>query len=54
MAKYSGTFSCGHDGRVDVIGPTKNRQWIVDRKFEGLCPECYEKHLLEEREKSIL
>ena len=52
MAKYSGTFSCGHEGRVDVVGPTKNRQWIVDRKFEGMCPECYEIHLQEQREKA--
>lgn len=51
MAWYYGTFNCGHEGRVNVVGPTKNRQWIADRKFEGLCPECYEEHLLEEREK---
>jgi len=52
MAGYSGTFSCGHEGKVHVTGPMKNRQWIVDRKFEGLCPECYEKHLEEERIKA--
>jgi len=52
MAKYSGTFSCGHEGRVDVVGPTKNRQWIVDRKFEGMCTECYVIHLQEQREKA--
>lgn len=52
MAGYSGTFSCGHEGKVYVTGPMKNRQWIVDRKFDGLCPECYEKHLEEERRKA--
>jgi len=49
MAWYYGTFSCGHEGRVDIIGPTKDRQWKADRKFEGLCPECYEKKKEEER-----
>ena len=52
MAWYYGTYSCGHDGRVNIIGPTKNRQWIADRKFEGLCPECYEIDLREKREKT--
>lgn len=52
MSKYYGTYSCGHEGRVNVIGPEKNRQWIVDRKFEGMCPECYTKHLEEERIKA--
>lgn len=52
MAWYYGTFSCGHEGRVNIIGPTKDRQWKADRKFEGLCEECYEKYLQEEREKA--
>lgn len=42
MAWYDGTYSCGHDGRVNVIGANKDRQWKIDRHFEGLCPECYE------------
>lgn len=41
MAWYYGTFSCGCEGRVNITGPTKNRQWIADRKFEGLCEDCY-------------
>lgn len=51
MAWYYGTFSCGHEGRVNLIGPTKTREWRAERRFEGLCPECYKKHLEEEREK---
>lgn len=54
MSWYYGTFICGHEGRVNIVGPVKNRQWIADRKFEGLCPECYQKHLEEEREKRNL
>ncbi len=42
MAWYYGTYSCGHEGRVNVIGKVKDRQWKVDRHFEGLCPECWE------------
>lgn len=50
MAWYYGTFSCGHEGRVDVVGPTKDRQWKIDRKFEGLCEECNKVKLAKERE----
>lgn len=51
MAWYYGKFSCGHEGRVNVIGPMKDRQWKIDKRFEGLCPECYEKQKKEERER---
>ncbi|MEG6613779.1 hypothetical protein V6C42_13065 [Pseudoclostridium thermosuccinogenes] len=50
MAWYYGTYACGHEGRVNIIGPHSSRQWIADRKFEGLCPECYQKELEIERE----
>lgn len=43
MGAYFGTYSCGHDGRLDIYGPTKNRQYIADKKFSGLCPECAKK-----------
>lgn len=52
MAWYYGTFSCGHEGRVNIIGPGKDREWKKERAFEKLCPECYEKHLIEQREKA--
>lgn len=52
MAWYYGTFSCGHEGRVNIIGPTKDRQWKADRQFEKMCRECWEKHLEEERQKA--
>lgn len=50
MASYSGTFSCGHEGKVNVIGPHKTREWKIEKAFSGLCPECYEKYLQEQRE----
>lgn len=51
MSWYYGTFSCGHEGRVNITGPTKNRQWIADKKFDGKCEECYGKWLEEEKER---
>lgn len=51
MAWYYGTYSCGHEGRVNVIGPGKDRQWKIDREFEGMCPDCYKKWLEEEKER---
>lgn len=51
MAWYYGTFSCGHEGRVNVIGPMKDREWKVEYKFQGLCPECYQKYKEEEKER---
>lgn len=54
MAWYYGTFRCEHEGRVNIVGPTKNRQWKADCKFDGLCPECYQKYLEEERKKRNL
>ncbi len=52
MAWYYGTYTCGHEGEANVIGPKKNRQWKVDNHFNGLCPECYKKERQMEREKA--
>lgn len=43
MAWYYGEFSCGHEGRVNIIGPHKDREWKKERAFAKLCPDCYEK-----------
>jgi len=51
MAWYYGTYSCGHEGRVNIIGPVKDRQWKADREFEKICPECWQKHVEKERER---
>ena len=52
MAWYYGTYCCGHEGRVNIIGPTKDREWKKDRAFDKICPECYKKWLEEERQKA--
>lgn len=51
MAWYYGTYSCGHEGRVNIIGPVKDRQWKADREFSKMCPECWQKHVEKERER---
>ena len=52
MAWYYGVFSCGHEGKTNITGPTKNRKWIAEKRFEGVCEECYKKQLEEERNKA--
>ena len=49
MAKYEGTYACGHDGVVNVIGKMRDRQRKIDYAFSHLCPQCAKK----EREKQI-
>lgn len=51
MAWFYGTYACGHEGRVQIYGPTKDRQWKADREFSKLCPECWAKKLAEDRER---
>lgn len=41
--QYDGVYTCGHAGTVNITGPTKDRQWRIDREFSGLCPECLKK-----------
>ncbi len=52
--KYDITYSCGHDGMVDLVGKRADRErklkWMAD---EGLCPVCYKKWKAEQDEKKI-
>lgn len=49
---FTGTFSCGHEGSVEVGGYSDEyRQQAALGKFEGLCPHCQQKKIEEEREK---
>lgn len=52
MAKYTGIFSCGHEGVVGIIGPQKDRERKKEKAFSKMCPECYAKFLKEERKKA--
>lgn len=52
MAKYDITYSCGHQGTVNIVGPVKDREskkkWYEE---EAVCPECYKKLKEENRQK---
>lgn len=50
MAKYWVTYACGHEGRVSITGPSKMREWKLDKISEGDCPECYQEYLKIKRE----
>lgn len=40
--KYNITFSCGHNGTVDLIGSGKERERKLDwYQTSGMCSECY-------------
>jgi hypothetical protein len=51
MAWYNGKFSCGCEGRVNVIGPGRDREWKIERAFANKCEECNRKDFLENLEK---
>lgn len=53
MAWYYGTYSCGHDGRVNIVGRVKDREWKKEYEFQKLCPECYRKHKEDEKKRKI-
>ena len=40
MAKINITHSCGHESRIDVYGPVKDRQRKADRIAERPCRDC--------------
>jgi len=53
MAWYYGTFSCGHEGRVNIIGPHKDREWKKEREFSKMCPDCLQKQREEEARRAM-
>lgn len=54
MAWYYGTHSCGHEGRVNIIGPHKDRQWKVERHFSRNCESCCQEYLEKRHEEENL
>ncbi|KHF33405.1 hypothetical protein CM49_04353 [Paenibacillus sp. P1XP2] len=48
MSWHYGTYACGHDGRVQVFGKGKDREWKATAEFSKLCPDCYKTKLEEE------
>lgn len=58
MAWYTGTYACGHAGKVNVVGKVKDREWKVQRHFSNDCEECrqkkYEEKIKKEQEEAAL
>jgi len=52
MAWHYGTHSCGHEGRVQIYGPHKHREWKERWYFSQPCEECTEKQRQEENEEN--
>ena len=40
MAKYSVTYACEHTGRVDLIGPYRQREYRLERLATEDCEGC--------------
>ena len=52
MAKYNITYSCGHEGTVQLFGKSEERERKIKYYEEfGLCTECYKKQKQEENAK---
>jgi len=39
--KYDVTYSCGHEGKVELFGKTTDRMKKIEWLETTLCPECY-------------
>ena len=54
MAKYEVTFSCGHTGTVNLVGPGAQRKRRLEwYESSGLCPECFKKEKEKKRQAEI-
>jgi hypothetical protein len=40
MAKYDVTYTCGHDGVANIVGPEKDRPRKLDWLETQKCPDC--------------
>lgn len=41
MSWYPVNYACGHSDRMQIYGPTKDRQRQADAESRKLCPDCY-------------
>lgn len=53
--KYNITYSCGHEGTVNLVGKGSDRERKLKWHSEsGHCPECYKKMKEEQKEKEAI
>jgi hypothetical protein len=41
MAQYDITYACGHADTLQLYGPEQKREWLLEKKARGVCPDCY-------------
>ena len=52
MAKYDVTYICGHEGVVELFGPSRDREIRLAWLVKNLCQDCYrEQELKKAKEK---
>jgi len=51
MAWYDVTYSCGHEGEIQLYGKARDREWKLSNEESKLCPDCWKKQREEERQK---
>ena len=53
--EYDITYGCGHEGVVNLVGKTKDREYKLEwYKNFGDCPECYEEKQKQKRQEEEL
>ena len=45
------TYSCGHEGKIEVYRKADKRNYVISMKERDLCPECYKKEQQEKTSK---
>ena len=50
MAWYDINYACRHSGREQIYGKYSYREWLIAKKSEEICPECWEE-VLEKKHK---
>jgi hypothetical protein len=50
LTKYNIEYACGHDGKISLFGPSRDRERKLDwYQNTALCPECWEEKLIQDR-----
>lgn len=42
--KYYEKHACGHEGMIELVGPSSQREWRLKKYFGEECPDCQQKH----------
>lgn len=53
MAWMTTTYNCNHEGRVQIVGPGKDREWKARAAGNRLCPDCQAAHVASSADRSV-